>query len=107
MGDKNMSGIIPLIGRLIDKEENHLICTQGLKTLCTFLDFEQNREAEAYIRIFAELSINQLKTLNFKSHLSGPIQKPCKQYALKLLNIFVNRNPNLSDASLLSLLNNS
>lgn len=38
MGDKNREGMISTIGKL--KDENHLICTQGMRAMGVFLDFE-------------------------------------------------------------------
>ena len=41
-------------------DNNHIICASGLKLLNNLLDFELNRDAEIFIRIFAEAKVKQV-----------------------------------------------
>ncbi|KRX07876.1 hypothetical protein PPERSA_10264 [Pseudocohnilembus persalinus] len=108
-GDKQNRGIIPLMNKLNEtnklEQQNHIVCTQGLKLLCTFLDHEMNREAELFRRIFSEFSPSYIKLLNLNLHIQGNIQKPCKQYAMKILQTYIDKNPGISEQKILTILN--
>ena len=52
-------------------------------------------EAETFQEIFGSCKLKNLKDLNLEKHLIGETQKRCKQPALQLADIYINKNPTL------------
>jgi hypothetical protein len=56
---------VHVCGKKNDHDDSHLICTTGLGLICDLLDFEINKEAEIYCKIFSLGSPTVIANLQF------------------------------------------
>eukprot|EP01016_Furgasonia_blochmanni_P055908 TRINITY_DN9429_c0_g1_i1.p1 TRINITY_DN9429_c0_g1~~TRINITY_DN9429_c0_g1_i1.p1 ORF type:complete len:545 (-),score=47.12 TRINITY_DN9429_c0_g1_i1:40-1674(-) len=99
-GDKRNKGLLHFCGK-VDDEESHLVCSVGLNVLCRLLEFEYNKEAELFLKVYVQSNPKLLSLLQFSKHITGGIQRSCKPSALKLFHLYKTKNPNLSESIIL------
>ena len=70
LGDKSLRGLIEICGLISnsDKSSNlHHICSKAFKFLSILLDYEYNREAEIYIKVYKSASVALVSALKLRS----------------------------------------
>ena len=75
-----------------------LPCTYGFRLLCTLMDYEIMRDAENYIRVFCSTNPTELRCLHLGYH--GTKHMECKVHIFKLLQIFIVKNPLMSQSDI-------
>jgi hypothetical protein len=95
-GDQELQGLIHLCGKYDSQTDSHLTCGAGLHLLIRLLDYEYNRDAELFNQIFGSTSLRDIMCLYFDRHIQVRGFRPCKVAAMKLLNNFINHNPNVA-----------
>lgn len=95
-GEGELEGLVHLCGKADCNTESHLTCGAGLSLLSQLLDYECNKDAELFNNIFGSISLRELMWLNFDKHIQGKGFRQCKAAAMKLLNNFLNQNPNIA-----------
>jgi hypothetical protein len=58
----------------------------------SLFDYEHNRDADTFIRIFCGYNLRVVSKLNLSSHILNGNMSACKQCALKILEIYANKN---------------
>jgi len=101
LGYKKVKGLISFCGKYNEESATHLVCCIGLPFLLNLLSFDQNREAEIYQELFANLHLKQLSCLQLADHLVGKSQRSCKDSALKLLDLYLVKNPSTNPEEIL------
>jgi len=95
-GDDAMEGLIHLSGRCDSETNCHLTCGSGLRLLSRLLDYEYNSDAELFNQVFGSTSLRDIMCLYFDKHIRCRGTRSCKVAAMKLLNSFMNHNPNIA-----------
>jgi len=95
-GDEQLDGLIHLCGKVDCYHDSHLTCGAGLHLLNLLLDYECNKDAELFNQIFGFTSLRDIMCLHFDKHIQGKSFRQCKVAAMKLLNNFLNQNPNIA-----------
>jgi len=95
-GDEQLDGLIHLCGKVDCYHDSHLTCGAGLHLLNLLLDYEYNRDAELFNHFFGSTTLRDIMCLHFDRHIQGKSFRQCKVAAMKLLNNFMNQNPNIA-----------
>ena len=56
------------------------------------LDYEMNRDAETFIRVFTNLSLKTIQQLHMGSHIKLNLTTACKQYVFRIIDLYLSRN---------------
>lgn len=107
VGRGKVKGLIHFCGKLDPESPTHLVCAVGLNLLNVFLDYStcpgifyhylnELLDAEQFINLLGSLSLKYLQLLFLNHHIEGKSQKQCKSSALKIVDLYLNRNPSLS-----------
>lgn len=107
-GENKLQGLVQILG--CAHGDNHLVCSIGFKLFCSLFDYEFNKgiktilkkilksifvlAADFFIEVFNKISLEEFKCLNLKEHIIEKPSKNCKQYALKIMEIYLEANPN-------------
>jgi len=70
LGDKSLRGLIDICGVISNPDTNdnlHHICSKAFKFLSILLDFEYNKEAEIYIKVYKSANIALVSALKLRS----------------------------------------
>jgi len=95
-GDEILDGLIHLCGKSDHENDSHLTCGAGLQLFVRLLDHEYNLNAEIYSEIFGRIGLRDIMCFQFDKHIRAKGFKSCKVSAMKLLNNFISRNPNIA-----------
>jgi len=95
LGTGRARGLLYFCGKYDKESDMHLSCSVGLPLLLSLMSYDYNKEAETFQEIFGSCKLKNLKDLNLEKHLIGETQKRCKQPALQLADIYINKNPTL------------
>lgn len=101
-----MKGLIHFCGKIDPESSSHLVCSVGLQLLNVFFDYStcpgrkliQNDkllDAELFINLLGSLPLKYINLLYLNHHIEGKSQKQCKSPALKITELYLNRNPSL------------
>jgi len=91
-----LDGLIHLCGKSDHENDSHLTCGAGLQLFVRLLDHEYNLNAEIYSEIFGRIGLRDIMCFQFDKHIRAKGFKSCKVSAMKLLNNFISRNPNIA-----------
>ncbi|EAS00263.3 PX-SNX-like domain protein (macronuclear) [Tetrahymena thermophila SB210] len=96
-GNDQLKGLIKIVGQPSSDDNsmknNHIQCSAGLQILAKLLDFEFNRDAETYIRVFSkETPVQMYQELRLDKHISDLPANNCRQYAFQLLSKYADKN---------------
>ncbi|KAL4455088.1 hypothetical protein ABPG74_006470 [Tetrahymena malaccensis] len=96
-GNDQLKGLIKIVGQPSNdnnqQKSNHIQCSAGLQILAKLLDFEFNRDAETYIRVFSkETPVQMYQELRLDRHISDLPANNCRQYAFQLLSKYADKN---------------
>lgn len=66
LGDKSLKGLIEICGTVSTQAQNsclHHICCKAFKILAMLLDYEYNKDAEVYIKIYKSAGVSLITSL--------------------------------------------
>lgn len=106
VGRNKMKGLIHFCGKIDPESASHLVCAVGLNLLNVFFDYstcpgrrlrevDKMLDAELFINLLGSLPLKYINLLHLNQHIEGKSQKQCKSPALKITELYLNRNPSL------------
>ncbi|CAD8067944.1 unnamed protein product [Paramecium primaurelia] len=90
--DQRQKGIIELLKNTSKDFQSHISCISGMQFLRKMLEYDFNPYADFFLKVFAEVSIKQLKKMGISFHVCGTNKQLCKQDTLLLIYKYVKVN---------------